>query len=632
MKPRKCNEQTLEAVRFHPFFQGVDFRTALSLIKLCELRTFNKQETMLKKDSQRDGLLLLLSGVAEVFVKNDHGTNEEVLEIIQKGELIGFSSLADFLGVAKPGKEAAVHVEVRALEESEALYIPFTVIAKRWGDPDVHDYLLTQVSIRLQDIYASLAEQVKLAHDFGERDAFMLRVQDVMTEKVVCVTPSTTVQEAARLMHEERTSSVLVTHEEKLVGIITERDMVERVIAGGRSLSSKAEEVMTVNPVTISRFSYYYEALSLTLLKGVKHLPVVDGDRLIGVVTLSDLQRKKNENVIRTIQKIEQCTEKTIIHVKKAIYDILDTLIQEKIPMVKTLEIVTQLYDRLVRRAVELSVAALHVEVPCSFALYQMGSAGRGEQFMLTDQDHFLVYEKKEHREYFSKLGVQITATLEKAGYARCKGLMMCSEEKWRGTVEEWQERVRGWMLQSTNDHLLVAQNFFSYRFLTGSSELHEKFEESLKELLQRSKIFLYRLVQVEREHVIPSLDQPIRSLFKLERKSIDMKKEILFPYHHGLQILSLLHGGASGTPLQKLEFLEAKGVFSEEFSSDVRLAVDGILGLYVSKRWQQAAQGKPLHSRIEFARLSTREKEELILSLKTLKELQSQVFAYFTV
>ncbi|MGI8385735.1 DUF294 nucleotidyltransferase-like domain-containing protein [Robertmurraya sp. P23] len=627
MEQNNYNETILEAVRFHPFFQGVDVRTALSLIELCELRMYEKQETMLKKEAQRDGLLLILSGIAEVYIKNEHGTQEEVLEIVQKGELIGFSSLADFLGVSKPGKEAATQVEVRAVESCKALYIPFTVITKRWDDPNVHDYLLAQVSVRLKDIYASLAEQVQLARDFGERDAFMLRVQDLMTEQVVSVSPTTTVQEAALLMHKERTSSVLVTEKGRLKGIITERDLVERVIAAGRSLDCVAGDVMTPDPVTISRFSYYYDALSLTLLKGIKHLPVIEGEKLLGVVTLSDLLRKKNENVMKTIQKIEQCTEETIVHVEKAIYDILETLIKDKIPMLKTLEIVTQLYDRLVKRAVELSIEALEEEAPCHFALYQMGSAGRGEQFLLTDQDHFLVYEKAEEKEYFTRLGREITNMLEKAGYARCLGLMMCSEGNWRGTIEVWQERVRGWMLQATNNHLLLAQNFFSYRFLTGSHPLNERFEEGIRELLQRSKIFLYRLSQVEREHVIPTLDQPIRSLFKLERKQLDMKKEVLFPYHHSLQILTLLHGGMSGTSVDKISFLKEKGVLSEAFATDLKQAAEEVLRLYVTQRWQQ--QGK---SHIEFARLSTREKEELILSLRSLKELQSQVFANFTV
>jgi CBS domain-containing protein len=167
---------------------------------------------------------------------------------------------------------------------------------------------------------------------------------------------------------------------------------------------------------------------------------------------------------------------------------------------------------------------------------------------------------------------------------------------------------------------------------ITGSERLHGEFAGMIAEQMKRSRIFLYRLAQLEKENPIPTLDQPIRSLFKLERKSIDMKKEVLFPYHHSLQILSLLHGKQSGTPIEKINFLKEKKVFSESFSLDLKEAVSTILTMYVTQRWQQAKAGSELTSVVSFARLSTREKEELILSLKTLRELQSHVFAHFSV
>ncbi len=636
MDQNPYNLDNLEAVRFHPFFRGVESDTALSLISLCEVRQYEKNEVMLKKDKPREGLLLILEGLSEVFVKNETHGREEVLEVVQKGEMIGFSSLADFLGVSKPAK-TEVMVEVKAVSAVRAMYIPFEVVTRRWDDPAVHDYLLTQVAIRLKDIYTSLAEQVKLATDYGENDAFMIRVQDVMTEEVAAVNPEESIQKAARLMHEKRTSSVLVVENDSLKGIITERDMVERVVARGIELSADAGTIMTRDPVSIPRSAYYYDAISLIFTKGIKHLPVVEDSKVVGIVTLSDLLRKKNENVMKTIQKIEQADMDSLPQVKKAIYEVIDTLIKDRIPILTTFEIITRLYDRLVCRIVELSIKNLQEkgkQKPCDFAFYQMGSSGRGEQFMLTDQDHFLVYEN--HREeasaYFEELGREITSNMEAAGYARCKGLMMCSEQKWRGSLAVWEDRLLKWRLQSTNDNLLLAQNFFSYRLITGSEKLHQKFEELIAEQMKRSRIFLYRLAQLEKENPIPTLDQPIRSLFKLERKSIDMKKEVLFPYHHSLQILSLLHGKQSGTPIEKINFLKAKRVFSESFSLDLKEAVSTILAMYVTQRWQQAKSGSELTSVVSFARLSTREKEELILSLKTLRELQSQVFAHFSV
>lgn len=618
-----------KAVQFHPLFQGVDERTALSLVEECETLTYGKNEMMLKADTNRQGLLLILQGNAEVFVKNAAG-QEEVLEVIRKGEIVGFSSLAEFLGLTSAEKTQA-NVGVRASDEVQALLIPFSVLAKRWEDQDVHDYLLAQVAIRLRDVYGSLAEQVKMARGIGEGETILARVQDLMSDKIASVTPDTSIQEAARRMAGSKTSSVLVVEDGELKGIITERDIVGRVVSKGIPFDSSSRLVMTENPVTISRFAYYYDALSKILLNGIKHLPVVDDGEISGVVTLTDLLRKKNDSVMRTIKKIDEADENNLPEVKAAIYEMTETLLRDRVPAIALLDIITKLYDRLIGRAVELSLAALRkkgFEPPAPFAFYLMGSAGRGEQFMLTDQDHFLVYGDTSEHGYFEKLGAEITSKLEAAGYARCKGLMMSSEEQWRGTLLQWQDRVRKWMLQSTNENLLLAHNFFSYRFVAGSEALDGEFEANIAELLDRSKIFLYRMVQAEREQEIPTLDEPIRALFKLGRKSIDMKKEILFPFHHSLQILSLYYGGIPGTPLEKIASLKEKGIFTEGFAEDLKEAFNHVLDLYIRQRWGN----KGGNSILSFTTMSTRQKDELILSLRTFRELQGMVFARFSV
>lgn len=611
MDPQKHNE-FYEAVRLHPLFQGLEQSAALSLVQKCEQRFYKKQTIILEAAEPRYGLLAILSGMAEVFVE------EEVLEILQKGELIGLSSLAEVQGT-----EFQTAVQVRAVEDVEALFIPYEVLASRWQEPRVMEYLLAQVTGRLKDVYESLAEQVKLASAFGEKEPFMVRVQDLMVEDLVVVLPETAVQEVARTMSANHTSSVLVMDSGRLAGIITERDIVQRVVATGKSFQTTASEIMSPDLITISRVAYYYEAISEMLLAGIKHLPVVDGKKTIGIVTLSDLFRKKNASVMKTIKRIEEADEDSLPHIKEAIYEITATLIKERVPAFSLLEVVTALYDRVAVRVVELAVERIPGEG--RFAFFQMGSSGRGEQFMLTDQDHFLVYDETGDPVYFKKLGMEITRLFEKAGYARCQGLMMASEAAWRGSVSQWQERVRQWMVTSTNENLLLAQNFFSYRFVAGDERVAKTLDAVLKELLGRSKIFLFRLAQLEKDQrKIPELS---RSLFKRNRKKIDLKKEVLFPYHHSLQILGLVHGVINGTPVERSEALRVKGVFSADFAADLKAGVEQILSIYIRLRWHQSSK-----TVLSFNTLSTREKEELEISLHTLSELQNIVFSRFSV
>ncbi|WP_261180005.1 DUF294 nucleotidyltransferase-like domain-containing protein [Anaerobacillus sp. CMMVII] len=156
---------------------------------------------------------------------------------------------------------------------------------------------------------------------------------------------------------------------------------------------------------------------------------------------------------------------------------------------------ITKLYDRLVKHCVELAVKSLEKkglgQPPVQFCWYQMGSGGRGEQFLLTDQDHFLVYESGEDDEevthYFEKLGEEIVFFLEKAGYERCIGKMMANEEMWRGSINKWRDRLKSWSLRATNENLLLVQNFFSFRMLYGDEVLNDQFKRMVTSSVKES-------------------------------------------------------------------------------------------------------------------------------------------------
>lgn len=390
---------------------------------------------------------------------------------------------------------------------------------------------------------------------------------------------------------------------------------------------------MTADPVTILRDAYYYEALSTFLMKGIKHLPVVDhcGD-LVGIVTLSDLMRKKDRGTLHVLQTIEESTSENIDQVKLAIYEVLETLISDELPTVNILDVITKLYDRLVKHCVELAVEVVgRPTVP--FAWYQMGSGGRGEQFLLTDQDNFLVYEDGEGvADYFHALGSEIVNQLTKAGYGHCRGKMMASEKNWCSSLSEWSDRLRRWSVRSTTDNVLLGQNFYSFRLLYGDQVLHHQFLDTVKEQMTKGRIYLHQMARVESEHPVPVLDRPIRALFRLEKTSIDMKKDMLFPFHHCLQLLALRNGIYEGLPLQKITDLTQRNAFTENFASELKFAYNIALKIRVSQGWNKYKQGEKNSSIVKFTHLKSREKAELIEALKIIRALQNQVLAHFAI
>ncbi|WP_261179729.1 CBS domain-containing protein [Anaerobacillus sp. CMMVII] len=292
MAERKI-ESLYHQIYKHPLFRGLVEKEFFRLIEKCSLKHYQKAAKVLYSKTPREGLLLLLEGMVEVYVEGEgNQQHKEVLEVLQTGDTIGFSSLADFLG-EKTHHHTKYTVSVIAIEDSYCLQIPFSVLEERWIDEQVRDYVLRQVAVRLKDIYASLAEQIQLASQWGESEPFVRRVQDIMVAPAITIEASETIQKAAQKMVDHSKSSVLVLENERLVGIITEKDLVSRVISRQRPLSNVVREIMTPNPITISRDSYYYEALSSFIMNGIKHLPVIQEQKVVGVITLADLLRKK---------------------------------------------------------------------------------------------------------------------------------------------------------------------------------------------------------------------------------------------------------------------------------------------------------------------------------------------------
>ncbi|MEL3970687.1 DUF294 nucleotidyltransferase-like domain-containing protein [Rossellomorea oryzaecorticis] len=618
-----------EAVLLHPFFKGMERSTALSLFSRCKKVTSVKDQTLLKSYENRSGLYLVVEGEVEVIVPKEMDGKEEVLEVISEGGIVGLSSLYSFMEKEEMEDGLYASVEVKAKEKSMLCLVPYSGLKGFWEDPHLKQFLLNETSKRLQDIYYSLSKQVGASYGLEERSTILKRVKDIMIDNVITVNIGASVQEAARIMGVNRVSSVVVLDNKGIAGILTERDIVSRYIAGDIPLTNEVKEGMTAHPVVIGKDAYLYEALAEMLDHSIKHLPVTDRGKLAGIITLYDVMKANHTGALTSTHKLDDHGF-PLDKIKPTIEPVFHHLWKAHAPAFHILDFMSGLLDRLYRRVLREAEEELDREgkvKPCSFSFYVMGSAGRKEQFMLTDQDHFLVYEKEgeQSEEYFRLFSEKVVEKLEEAGLRRCDGNMMSSEPSWRGSLHKWEERARQWSVRSSEETLLKAQNFFSFRFLDGDEELNDAFNDTIRRQLKSSKILLVRMAQVEKTKPVPVLHSSIRSLLGMQRKEFSMKKEILFPFHHAMQILNLAHGNTTGSTLEKIEYLVVKGSISPGFSDDLREAFEEMMKLYMElKRNKQG-------DTVQLSTLSTREKENLYHSVKTIREFQNMMLAHYS-
>ncbi|MDV6377488.1 DUF294 nucleotidyltransferase-like domain-containing protein [Sporosarcina sp. GW1-11] len=638
--PQTIKERELyERIHKNPLFVNTTEEEFNTLLTSCKLKFYDKAEKSNYFKKPEEGLVLVLQGSAEVLIEGQDGSSV-MLEVIQENEFIGFSNFAYYLGeMSRPLDKH--HIDMEVAENSICLQIPYEVIKKRMEYQSVRDFVLRKMSSRLSNVYTSLGEQVRLADEYGESEPYVRRVQDFMNSPVITIHAEAKTKEIAELMIDSSVSSIVVTDQSgKLVGIVTEKDLVERVIAGGGSPTTLlAKDIMTKNPHTAKVTDYYYEALTKFYKHGIKHLPVVKAGKPVGIVTFATLMTKRDRNSMSILKTIEEASFEKLPVVKAAIYDVLSNLIQDEISTIHTLEIITKFYDRLAKHCVMLAVQSMEEKglvAPVPFAWYQMGSGARGEQFMLTDQDHFLVYEDvpvaqaKEVERYFKLLGNEIVVHLEKAGYTRCLGFMMASESQWRGTMVEWQERLRQWALQSTPEQILLGYNFLSFRFLYGESSVNDQFVEMVNSQLQKSATFIYYMAQQEKEKPIPQLQQNFLTIFRGRSKAdvIDIKKHALFPLHHCLQILGVNSGIINATPLEIISALQKKKKITKDFADEIRHAYEVSLSIRISMSWEKHLRNESISTEIDLRKLRRWELNELRTTLDTVRALQSHLLS----
>ncbi|WP_299744112.1 DUF294 nucleotidyltransferase-like domain-containing protein [uncultured Rossellomorea sp.] len=628
MSTSKPDGSFQEAVLLHPFFKGMERGTALSLFSECKWLEVGKHSTILKSFEHRLGLYLVINGEVEVVVPKE---KEEILEMISKDGIVGLSSLYSVLNTTV---EESVYssVEVKAKEDCQLCLVPYTSLKNYWNEPYLKNFLLEETSKRLQDVYYSLSQQVGVAHGIEERTTILKRVSDVMTNSVVTVRSDDSLGDAARAMGENRVSSVIILENNRIAGILTERDLVSRCLARSVPLTKPVNGTMTPNPIVITRDAYLYEALATMIDHSIKHLPVVgdkERDGPIGIITLHDVMKANHIGALTSARKLEN-KDFPLEKIKPMAESMLSSLWNAHAPVFHILDFMSGLFDRIYQRIlkqVEEELLQEGRDRPCSYAFYAMGSAGRKEQFMLTDQDHFLVYEKhsKEAVDYFWDFAEKVVVELEKAGLRLCDGRMMANQKAWTGSVGSWQERLREWSVHSSEDTLLKVQNFFSYRFLDGDETLHSTFEDAIKDQLRSSKILLVRLAQVEKSKPVPALHSSIRSILGMDRKTVSIKKNILFPFHHALQILNAAHGNTSGSTREKIDFLTKKRSISEDFAEELSEAFQELMKLYIELKRND--QGDTVH----LSTLSTRKKENLYKSVKTIREFQQMMLSHYS-
>ncbi|HRI91725.1 MAG TPA: DUF294 nucleotidyltransferase-like domain-containing protein, partial [Accumulibacter sp.] len=308
----------------------------------------------------------------------------------------------------------------------------------------------------------------------AEEGQFFRPVKDFCQRAVVTCRPDDALVDVVRIMRDKNISSVVVCDQKLPSGIITDRDLRNKVVASGIDPSTLTVSTIMNSPLAvIGENDLLYEALYRMSRRKIHRLAVVDGKgRLSGIITDSDIIRLQSHSPHQLVLDIEATKDLDEV---KAVYGRIQSLVlhlsgsgTSTRDMVR---LIAHLNDQILLRLIALMRADRFADLPARFAFVVLGSEGRGEQTLLTDQDNAIVYGDELGPEEIARIedfSEELVASLIAIGIPPCPGGIMAKNKEWRRSIGKWREQLDRWLRTPTPKHVLSCGTFVDIRTIYG--------------------------------------------------------------------------------------------------------------------------------------------------------------------
>ncbi|WP_395169104.1 DUF294 nucleotidyltransferase-like domain-containing protein [Corynebacterium kroppenstedtii] len=403
------------------------------------------------------------------------------------------------------------HYSYWAYEDSLLLEIPVEIVDDLGGYPEVATFFGTVTTRRR----SSANELRESSGTGGVADIEALRgtVGEVAVDPVV-VAPDTTIRDTATRMSDHNLSSAIVVepadadhHPRKIVGIVTDATLRTEVVAQGADPSDHVARIMSPNPTVTYATMPLFEGMLQLSEAHVNHLPVIDDDEVVGVLTTSAVMRQLQGDPIFAAAQFREARTDQLSECFNTVTDVAVRFIDRGATPYEATRLLTLGADELMKRVIELVQEDIG-PAPVPFCLVVMGSLGRSEMVLSSDQDHALIlsddYNPAQHSFYFKQLGEKFSTLVHQAGLPLCPGDMMASTHQWRLTVTAWEKEFRRWTDDLGPHALMKAQTFFDMRPVVGASELCDDVRSAALQIARRDRRFLNALVKIARHREPP--------------------------------------------------------------------------------------------------------------------------------
>ena len=465
----------------------------------------------------------------------------------------------------------------------------------------------------------------------------MTPIRTLLKREPITLAPDTTVQATALLMREQRVSSVMLVEQGLLFGLVTDRDLRNRVVAQGLDGQRPVSDIATLAPMTVDANSPAFEALLLMARHNIHHMPVMDGQRILGMITTTDLTEQHSTSAVYLAGDIyKQTSLEGLTRISARVRQLQLHLAAADASAYSTGHIVTTIVDALTTRLIHLATQQLG-PAPVDYVWVAAGSQARSEQTAKSDQDNCLIlddcFDEARHGTYFKAFSKWVCDGLAACGYVHCPGAMMAMTDIWRQPRHVWVDYFHKWIDQPKPKALMLTCVFFDLRAIYGKVDLLDRLRQDIVQLTRGNSLFLAHMVGNALKHRPPlgmfGQLSPIRG--GANAHTIDLKHTGIVPIVDLARVYALAAGVPHANTHDRLEMSSQAGEVSPQSARDLRDALEFLGKLRIAHQARQITQGRDPDNFLALDELSNFERSQLkdaFAVVRTLQEVLQQRYS----
>ncbi|SER18004.1 DUF294 nucleotidyltransferase-like domain-containing protein [Pedobacter rhizosphaerae] len=608
----------------------------LKLTEQIEVLSYQPNEVIHQQNHQKlKGIEVVVSGSFETFFL-DNKNQQRRIEFYHPREVIGGISI--LFNKRKPLKT------VISKEGSTTYFIPRKEFKKLCTDnEEFFEYFANDFGKRMLDEeYAHFYKS-----NISSQDNFLLvdqlystKIGDISYKKVVSCAPSTPIFEAALKMAEHKTSCLFIEDQpQQYIGFVTDITLRDKVIGQRLSADHPISEVMDEHIISISTDAYVYEAVLMMFSSKSRYLLVKNEDQVVGFLSRNRLLSEQAQSPLVFIQSVKSAVNSDDLRRKwQKVPGIVSQLLSRGVHAEIVNEVVTTIADTISTKIIEEVIQKLGPP-PAKFVFMVLGSEGRKELSLKTDQDNALIYEdtsaerRAAVRTYFLDFAGQVSDKLNAVGFVYCKGDYMASNPNWTHSLAHWKYNYQSWIEEALPEAAVKFAAFFDCRAIYGDLALMEELRAFVDQELQKpiEKFYVYLAKNALQYEPPLTYFRNIKTQ-KVAQKEVFDIKTAMTPIVDLVRVYALQNRiFQKENTGERLKALKNLNVFSEKQFNELMQSYYYLMGLRLKHQADQINNQTEPDNFIEINQLTKIEKVTLIEIFKTIQNFQSGIKMRFT-